>query len=48
MTARPANAKSIYWIYEGTARVLTAKAKEAAGGKTFADSRQQSTMDCYY
>jgi len=41
MTARPALAMNVYWIYEGTVRILAAKAEEAAGEKKFADSRQE-------
>lgn len=41
MTARPAPVMSIYWLYEGTARILAAKAEEAAGWKKAGDSRQE-------
>jgi len=41
MTANPAPAWKLYWLYEGTARVLAAKAEEAAGLKNKGDYRRE-------
>ncbi|CQR70098.1 hypothetical protein SOV_29320 [Sporomusa ovata DSM 2662] len=41
MTAQPSLATSIYWLYEGTAQLLAAKATEAAGGKSVANCHQE-------
>jgi len=40
MTAKPAPVVKLYWLYEGTARVLAAKAEEAAGLKTKGNYRR--------
>lgn len=40
MAARPAQGNSLYWLYEGTVRLLTAQAAESAGLKSMADTQR--------
>jgi len=41
MTAKPAPVAKLFWLYEGTSRVLAAKAEEAAGLKSKGEYRRE-------